>query len=153
MVQTHLTENPSGSDRGSTSVKNLEIEELITRFKNACEMLGFQDRGKKAHPPGIFNSNTKPTKEGTTNSRRKRCDKCKILDTPCSPDLHHCKESGHQKGQSLKDSSPKSFFTKNNCIHCLNQTQKNIAQTQRESQPTPQYPLLKGKKNVTNACI
>ena len=153
IVQSHLRENPSGANRGEACVKNLEIEELITRFKNACEMLGFQDKGKKAHPPGIFNSNTKPTKEGTTNSRRKRCDKCKILDTPCSPDLHHCKESGHQKGKSPTDSSPKSFFTTNNCIHCLNQLQKNIAKTQRESQPTPLIPPLKEKINVTNACI
>ena len=50
MVQTHLRENPSGIDRGSTSVQNLEIEELITRFKNACDMYGFmKDKGKK--PP------------------------------------------------------------------------------------------------------
>ena len=73
-------------------------------------MLGFKDKGKKAPPPGIFNSNTKPTKEGTTSSRRKRCDKYKVLDTPCSPDLHHCKESGHQKGKSPTDSSPKAFL-------------------------------------------
>ena len=109
-------------------------------------MLGFQDKGKKTHPPGIFNSNAKPTKEISTNNRRKRCDKCRILDTPCSPDLHHCKESGHQKGQSLKDSSIKSFFTTTNCIHCLNQLQKNIAKTQSESQPTPLIPPLEGKE-------
>merc|ERR1712115_54680 len=122
------------------------------RFKNACEMLGFQDKGKKTHPPGIFNSNSKPTKEISTNNRRKRCDKCRILDTPCSPDLHHCKESGHQKGQSLKDSRIKSFFTTTNCIHCMKQLQKNIAKAQRESLPTPQLPPpLKRRKNVTNA--
>ena len=51
MVKTHLRENPSGIDRGSTSVQNLEIEELITRFKNACDMYGFmKDKGKKAPP-------------------------------------------------------------------------------------------------------
>ena len=34
-------------------MKNLEIEELITRFKNACDMLGFmKDKGKKVPLPG-----------------------------------------------------------------------------------------------------
>ena len=159
IVQSHLRENPSAVNRGESYVKNLPIDELITRFKNACEMLGFQDKGKKTHPPGIFNSNAKPTKEISTNNRRKRCDKCRILDTPCSPDLHHCKESGHQKGQSLKDSSTKSFFTKNNCIHCMKQLQKNIAKAQRESLPTPQLPPSEEKekcdkcKHMNKPCL
>ena len=101
-----MRENPSGSDRGENSVKNLEIEELITRFKNACEMLGFKDKGKKVPPPGIFNSNTKPTREGNASSQKQRCDKCKALDTQCSPMLNHCKENGHQKGQSFTFSNP-----------------------------------------------
>ena len=122
-------------------------------------MLGFQDKGKKTHPPGIFNSNVKPTKESKTNGRNKRCDKCKILGTPCSPDLHHCKESGHQKGQSLKDSSIKSFFTTTNCIHCMKQLQKNIAKAQRESLPTPQLPPPEEKekcdkcKHMNKPCL
>ena len=50
MVQNHLRENPSGLERGPTSVQNLEIEELLTPFKNACDMYGFmKDKGKK--PP------------------------------------------------------------------------------------------------------
>ena len=153
MVQSHLRENPSGSDRGESSVKNIEIDELITCFKNACDMLGFmKDKGKKAPPSRIFNSNTKPTKEGNTSSRKKRCDKCKVLDTPCSPELHHCKESGHQKGKSPTDSSPKAFYTTKDCIHCLTQLQRNIAKTQREPQPTPLIPPLERKINVINVC-
>ena len=101
-------------------------------------MLGFmKDKGKKVPPPGIFNSNTKPTREGNASSQKQRCDKCKALDTPCSPTLNHCKESGHQKGLSLTDSSPKAFYTKKNCIHCLTQLQRNIAKAKREPQPTP----------------
>ena len=39
---------------------------------------------------------------------------------------------------------------KYNCIHCMNQLQKNIAKTQRKSHPTPQIPPMKVRKNVTN---
>ena len=53
---------PSAINRGESYVKNLPIDELITRFKNACEMLGFQDKRDKTHPPGIFKSNAKPTR-------------------------------------------------------------------------------------------
>ena len=52
--------------------------------------------------------------------------------------LNHCKENGHQKGQSYTDSNPKMFYTKKNCPHCLAQLQRNIAKAKREGLlPTP----------------
>ena len=119
-------------------------------------MLGFQDKGKKTHPPGIFNSNTKPTKESNTNNRNKRCDRCRILETPCNPDLHHCKESGHQKGQSLKNSSIKPFLTTTNCIHRFETATKEHSQgpTWITSNSTNTPPWRKGKmwQNTCNHC-
>ena len=139
MVQIHLRKNPYGTDRGSTSVKNLEIEELITHFKNSSDMHRFmKDKGKKAPPLGIFNSNTKSIREGNANTQKQRCDKCKALDIQCSMLLNHCKEKGHQKGQSYTDSNPKMFYTKKNCLHCLAQLQRNIAKAKQERLlPTP----------------
>ena len=103
IVQPHLRENPSAINRGESYVMNVPINELITRFKIACKMLGSQDKRRKTHPPRISSSNTKPTKKITTNNQRKRCDKCITLNTPCSPNLLLCKESRHQKRQSIKD--------------------------------------------------
>ena len=109
IVQPHLRENPPAINREESYVMNVPINELITRFKIACKMLGPQDKREKTYPPRISSSNTKPTKEITTNNQRKRCDKCITLNTPCSPNLPLCKESRHQKRQSIKDSSTKSF--------------------------------------------
>ena len=119
-------------------MRNLEIKEPITRFKNACEMLGFKDKGKKVPPP-----------RGNTSSRKQRC---KALDTPCSPSLHHRKESGHQMRMSPTDSSPKAFYTKKDCIHCLAQLQRNIAKVKREPQPTPLTPPTE-EKDKCDKCM
>ena len=152
MVQSHLRENPSAVNRGESHVKNLPIEELINRFKNACEMIGFQEKAKKTHPPGIFNSKVTPSKESKTYNRNKKCDKCKILRTPCSPDLHHCKEIGHQDGQDITDSSTNSFYTRHNCLHCLKQLQRNIHKAQQKPTPTPQQPPSDQKKEKCDKC-
>ena len=74
IVQPHLRENPSAINRGESYVMNVPINELITRFKIACKMLGSQDKRKKTHPPRISSSNTKPTKKITTNNQGRRMD-------------------------------------------------------------------------------
>ena len=102
IVQPHLRENPPAINRGESYVMNVPINELITWFKIACKMLGSQDKREKTYPPRISSSNTKPTKEITTNNQRKRCDKCITLNTPCSPSLPLCKESRHQKDRASR---------------------------------------------------
>ena len=101
-------------------------------------MIGFQEKAKKTHPPGIFNSKVTPTKGSRTNNRNKKCDKCKVLGTPCSTDLQHCKETGHQEGQDFKDSSTNSFYTRHNCLYCLKQLQRNIDRARQKPTPAPQ---------------
>ena len=101
IVQPHLRENPSAINRGEPYVMNVPINELITRFKIACKMLGSQDKRRKTHPPRISSSNTKPTKKITTNNQRRRCDKCITLNTPCSPNLPLCRKDRASRTPTL----------------------------------------------------
>ena len=139
MVSTHLRENPSGFNRGASSVQNLELADLLARFKNACEMDVFLKEQRKKPSLGVYNSKTSQQKN-EPSSNNPRCDKCKALDLPCSPHLNHCREKGHQKDQDFKNTSPKSFHKKTSCPHCVAFLQKNIHQSQREGQ-LPSAPL------------
>ena len=136
MVQNHLRENPSGFERGPTSVQNLELEDLITRFKNACDMDGFiKKKGSKTSSLGVYNSKVTPPKdESQSKSQTIRCDKCRYLDLQCSPNLKHCTEKNHQKGQNFKDPSPKTFNLKPKYPYCLADLKRNIAKAQLEQQ-------------------
>ena len=41
IVQNHFRENPAGLERGPSGVQFLPLEDLISRFRNACEIQGF----------------------------------------------------------------------------------------------------------------
>ena len=113
MVSNHLRENPSGFNRGASSVQNLELADLLARFKNACEMDVFLKEQRKKPSLGVYNSKTSQQKnEPSSNNPNPRCDKCKALDLPCSPHLNHCREKGHQKDQDFKNTFTQKYPVK-----------------------------------------
>ena len=153
MVQNHLRENPSGLERGPASVQNLDIEDLLIRFKNACDMYGFmKDKGRNT-PVGVYNSSTAPPKEGNSKPQKTRCDKCNRLDIQCSPRLNHCKEKGHQMGQNYLDTNPKAFYVKSKCPHCMAELQRNIAKAKREEQMSTQLMSPPTEKTKCDKCM
>ena len=146
MVQNHLRENPSGIERGPSGVQKLPIEELIMRFKNACDMNMFMEEKNKISPPGIYNSSLSRQEKEKSNGQIAKCDKCKRLDLPCSPHLKHCTRKGHQKGQDPNNTSPRAYNTILNCPHCLTILQRNITKDKQDEQPTAPVARQEGKK-------
>ena len=71
IVQPHLRENPPAINRGESYVMNVPINELITRFKIACKMLGSQDKREKTHPPKNIQLKHK-TYKGNNNQQPKK---------------------------------------------------------------------------------
>ena len=47
MVQNHFQENPAGLERGPSGVQFLPLEDLISRFRNTCEIQGFLENNTK----------------------------------------------------------------------------------------------------------
>ena len=71
IVQPHLRENPPAINRGESYIMNVPINELITRFKIACKMLGSQDKREKTHPPKNIQLKHK-TYKGNNNQQPKK---------------------------------------------------------------------------------
>ena len=150
MVQSHLREDPSNPDRGPIALQNLPIEELISRFKSACDMVGFM-KTKKPGTVGIYNSNVNSQRPEEV---RPKCDKCKASNLQCLPSQKHCTEKGHQKGQNFREYSPRTFYTKSNCPYCLYTLQKNVGNSGPEPASVLSLPPnSKGSRAKCDKCL
>ena len=87
IVQPHLRENPPAINRGESYVMNVPINELITRFKIACKMLGSQDKREKTHPPKNIQLKHKTYKGNNQLQKNIAKTPCKSHPTPQIPPL------------------------------------------------------------------
>ena len=140
ILQSHLRENPPAVNNGESYVKNLPIDELITRFKMPVKCS--DSRIKEIKPtPQEYSSQTQNLQGNQIQTTETR----DVIDAEsqkphATQTCTTARKADTRKGRASRTLALNHSLQQPIASTVLKRLQKNIAKAQRESLPTPQIP-------------